>query len=62
MLHKADFVLLFLVIWQMAGGLMSYMAGKTNKTFRDYIAWTVSLIELAAVLAILRYDNLSLSL
>ena len=62
MLHNADFVLLFLVIWPMAGGLMSYMAGKTNKTFRDYIAWTVSLIELAAVLAILRYDNLSLSL
>ena len=58
-----NFALLFLVIWPMFGGVISYMAGKTNKTFRDYTADMVSLIELAAAFAIaFRFNNLNLSL
>lgn len=43
--------MLFLVIWPMVGGLISYYLGKKSRLVRDYAADAVCLIELVAVLS-----------
>lgn len=45
--------LLFLVLWPIFGGIISFMAGKIDRRFRDYIADSISLIELAAAVLII---------
>ena len=44
-----NYSLLFLVLWPMGGGLLSYIAGRYNRKFRDYFADFVCIVELAAV-------------
>ena len=44
-----NYTLLFLVLWPMFGGLLSYIAGRFNRKTRDYLADIVTLVELAAV-------------
>ena len=46
-----NYTLLFLVLWPMAGGLLSYIAGKFSRKARDYLADIVCLIELAAAIS-----------
>ena len=48
---RGNFTLLFLVLWPMLGGLLSYIAGRFNRRTRDYAADAVCLVELAVVLA-----------
>ncbi|MBR1671801.1 MAG: NADH dehydrogenase [Fretibacterium sp.] len=43
-------LLLFLVLWPMAGGILSFIAGRLNRRLRDISAGTVTLVELAAAL------------
>lgn len=46
-----NYTLLILVLWPMAGGLLSYLAGRFNRSFRDYTADVVCLVELYAVIS-----------
>ncbi|MBQ3395334.1 MAG: hypothetical protein IJG55_03270, partial [Synergistaceae bacterium] len=48
---KGNYVLLFLILWPMSGGIISYFSGRFNRNVRDYIADLVCLIELACVIA-----------
>lgn len=60
---SGDLILLFLILWPVFGGVVSFMAGKINKNLRDYTADLVSLIELAAAFYILKLpDGAALSL
>ncbi|MCR5346258.1 MAG: complex I subunit 5 family protein [Fretibacterium sp.] len=45
---KGNPLLLFLVLWPMAGGVLSFMAGRHHKRIRDIIAGAAALAELAA--------------
>ncbi len=47
---RGNYALLFLVLWPMAGGILSYYAGKKSRLVRDIAADIVCVIELAAVL------------
>ena len=47
---KGNYTLLFLVLWPMLGGLLSYLAGRFNRRTRDYVADAVCLVELAVTL------------
>ena len=49
-----NYSLLFLVLWPMFGGLVSYSAGKFNRRIRDYTADAVCLAELAAAFSCYR--------
>ncbi|MBR1437550.1 MAG: hypothetical protein IJ587_03335, partial [Synergistaceae bacterium] len=49
---KGNYALLFLILWPMAGGLISYCLGRKSRIVRDYTADVVCLIELAAVLSL----------
>ena len=44
--------LLFLILWPMFGGLVSYYAGKKSRLVRDYMADAVCVIELASVVSL----------
>lgn len=46
---RGNFALLFLVLWPMLGGLVSYYLGKKSRLVRDIAADIVCVIELAAV-------------
>ncbi len=48
---KGNFALLFLVLWPMLGGLISYCAGKKSRFVRDIAADIVCVIELAVVIS-----------
>ncbi|MBQ3346777.1 MAG: hypothetical protein IJG39_06760, partial [Synergistaceae bacterium] len=48
---RGNFALLFLVVWPMIGGLLSYYLGKKSRLVRDIAADIVCVIELAAVLS-----------
>ena len=48
---KGNYVLLFLILWPMSGGIISYFSGRFNRNVRDYIADAVCLTELACVIA-----------
>ncbi len=47
---EGNFLLLFLVLWPMTGGLISYFVGKKDRRIRDYTADFVCLVELAITL------------
>ena len=47
-----NFILLFLVLFPMAGGVVSYIIGRFNKSARNYAADVVVLAEFAAVLLV----------
>ncbi|MBQ7169057.1 MAG: hypothetical protein IJR63_04055 [Synergistaceae bacterium] len=49
---RGNYALLFLVLWPMIGGLVSYYLGKKSRLVRDVAADVVCLIELAAVLSL----------
>ncbi|MBQ9527759.1 MAG: hypothetical protein IJR68_09120 [Fretibacterium sp.] len=53
-------ILLFLILWPMAGGVLSFIAGRHNKRLRDIFAGVVTLAELA--LAVCCYGLLGASL
>lgn len=42
-------ILLFLIVWPMLGGFISFLSGRASKRLRDYVADVVALVELAAV-------------
>lgn len=44
---SGNYILLFLIVWPMLGGLMSFLAGRVSKRLRDYTADVVALVELA---------------
>ena len=46
---SGNYILLFLIVWPMLGGLMSFLAGRVSKRLRDYTADVVALVELTAV-------------
>ena len=48
---KGNSLLLFLILWPMFGGVISYFSGRFNRMLRDYLADAVCLTELAAVIA-----------
>ena len=48
---KGNYTLLFLVLWPMLGGLLSYIAGRFSRKVRDYAADVVCLAELAVTLS-----------
>lgn len=52
---KGNYVLLFLVLWPMLGGLLSYIAGRFSRKVRDYAADIVCLIELAVTFSCRRF-------
>ena len=45
---SGNYILLFLIVWPMLGGLMSFFAGRVSKRLRDYTADVVAIVELAA--------------
>ncbi|MBQ6773997.1 MAG: hypothetical protein IJP48_08065 [Synergistaceae bacterium] len=47
---KGNFALLFLILWPMFGGVLSYFAGKSSRKVRDYTADIICVIELAVAL------------
>lgn len=47
--------LLFLVLWPMLGGLLSYVAGRFSRKVRDYAADLVCLVELAITLSLYKH-------
>lgn len=47
---RGNYALLFLALWPMVGGLLSFYAGKKSRLIRDYFADAVCVIELIAVL------------
>ena len=49
---KGNIALLFLILWPMIGGGISYYAGKKSRLVRDYVADFICVIELAAVLSL----------
>lgn len=46
---QGNYVLLFLAFWPMIGGLIGYIIGRSNKTFRDYFDIFVCLVEMVAM-------------
>ena len=46
-----NYSLLFLVLWPMLGGLISYIAGRYSRRVRDYTADVVCLVELAITIS-----------
>ena len=54
--------LLFLVLWPMFGGLLSYIAGRFSRNIRDYLADIVCLVELGAVFASRKYIGAELAI
>ncbi|MBQ3401876.1 MAG: hypothetical protein IJG65_00680 [Synergistaceae bacterium] len=48
---KGNLALLFLVVWPMFGGALSYYIGKKSRLARDYAADAVCVIELAVTLS-----------
>ncbi len=46
---KGNLVFLFLTLWPMFGGIVSYFIGRSSRKARDYSADFVCLVELAAV-------------
>ncbi|MBQ7578700.1 MAG: hypothetical protein IJT21_10605 [Synergistaceae bacterium] len=47
---EGNYLLLFLTLWPMFGGLVSYLAGKKDRKLRDYTADFICLVELALTL------------
>ena len=54
--------LLFLVLWPMFGGLLSYIAGRFNRRARDYLADIVCLVELGAAITSYKHIGAELSI
>ena len=50
-----NYTLLFLVLWPMAGGLLSYVLGRYSRKVRDYAADAVCLLELAVTLSLYKH-------
>ena len=50
-----NYSLLFLVLWPMFGGLLSYVAGRFSRKVRDYAADIVCLVELAVTLTLRKH-------
>lgn len=57
-----NYTLLFLVLWPMLGGIISYFIGRLNRRARDYTADTVCIIELAAAFSCRKFIGYSLSI
>ena len=57
-----NYYLLFLVLWPMLGGLISYAAGRFSRKIRDYLADAVCLIELAVTCSCYRLIGAELSI
>ena len=57
-----NYTLLFLVVWPMLGGLVSYVAGKYSRRVRDYTADVICLCELAVTLSCYRYIGAEISI
>ena len=57
-----NYTLLFLVLWPMLGGLMSYVAGRFSRKVRDYFADAVCLVELAVTLTLFKHSGSELLL
>lgn len=49
---KGDSILLFLILFPMAGAVLSYLIGRKNKKARDIVAVCVAAVELVAVLTV----------
>ncbi|MBR0252599.1 MAG: hypothetical protein IJQ57_04525 [Synergistaceae bacterium] len=47
---KGNSILLFLIVWPMIGGLLSFFTGKFSRLARDYFADFVCVVELAVIL------------
>ena len=58
----ANFLLLFLILWPMAGAFLAYIIGRYSRIARDYFADLVCLIEFAAALSSYRFMGVSLNL
>lgn len=56
---NGNFILLFLTLLPMAGGVISFIVGKYNKDFRDYIADLFCIIELVSVIFSYKYIGTS---
>ena len=59
---QKNYTLLFLVLWPMAGGLLSYVAGRFSRKFRDYFADLVCLVELGVTLSCHEHIGSSLNI
>ena len=57
-----NYTLLFLVVWPMLGGLLSYIAGRFSRRVRDYAADLVCLAELIVTLSCSRLIGSELSI
>ena len=55
-------ILLFLILWPMTGGVLSFIAGRHNKRLRDIFAGVVTLAELAVAVCCYGLLGASLSL
>ena len=56
------YLLLFLVLWPMSGGLLCYIAGRFSRTVRDYLADLVCLIELGVIVSCHKYIGSTLNI
>ena len=57
-----NYSLLFLVLWPMFGGLLSYVAGRFSRKVRDYAADIVCLVELAVTLTLRKHIGSELAI
>ena len=49
---KGDTILLFLILFPMAGAVLSYLIGRKNKKVRDIVAVCVAAVEFIAVVTV----------
>ena len=54
---SAKFLLLFLILWPIVGGFISYIIGRYSRIARDYFADLVCLIEFAAAISTYKFVN-----
>ena len=54
---SAKFLLLFLILWPIVGGFISYIIGRYSRIARDYFADLVCLIEFAAAISTYKFLN-----
>ena len=54
-------LLIFLVLWPMVGGLVSYIVGRSSRIARDYTADVICLIEFAAALYAYKFIGCEIS-
>ena len=54
---SAEFLLLFLVLWPIVGGFVSYIIGRYSRIARDYFADFVCLIEFAVAVSTYKFVN-----